>query len=160
MADELIEVQIVGLVPSNHGIAVFLGNGEKTFSIQVDHGIGTSIALLLKEQKRERPLTHDLIQLIFRSFSISVERIVINDLRNDTYYARLTLKAENEIHRKIIEIDARPSDCVAIALEEKKPIYVAMSVWNRLSDISSLLEDLKHQDEDAEPDDLFDSEDE
>jgi bifunctional DNase/RNase len=108
MAEDLIEVKIVGLVPSNSGIAVFLGNGEKTFSIHVDHGVGTSIALLLKEQKRERPLTHDLIHLIFRAFNVSVERIVINDLRDDTYFARLTLKAENEVHRKITEIDARP----------------------------------------------------
>lgn len=160
MADDLIEVRIVGLVPSNNGIAVFLGNGEKTFSIHVDHGVGASIDLLLKEQRRERPLTHDLIHLIFRSFHISVERIVINDLRNDTYFARLTLKAENEIHRKIIEIDARPSDCVAIALEEKKPIYIAASVWNRVSDISSLLENLKSEDEPSDMDDLFDSEDE
>jgi bifunctional DNase/RNase len=157
MAEDLIEVKIVGLVPSNSGIAVFLGNGEKTFSIHVDHGVGTSIALLLKEQKRERPLTHDLIHLIFRAFNVSVERIVINDLRDDTYFARLTLKAENEVHRKITEIDARPSDCVAIALEEKKPIYVAASVWNSVSDISSLLENLKHEEEESDPDDLFDT---
>jgi len=155
MAEELIEVKIVGLVPSNSGIAVFLGNEEKTFSIHVDHGVGTSIAMLLKDQRRERPLTHDLISLIFRSFQISVERIVINDLRNDTYFARLVLKAENEIHRKITEIDARPSDCVAIALEEQKPIYVAASVWERVSDITSLLENLKEDPEENDPDDLF-----
>lgn len=155
MAEELIEVKIVGLVPSNSGIAVFLGNEEKTFSIHVDHGVGTSIAMLLKDQRRERPLTHDLISLIFRSFQISVERIVINDLRNDTYFARLVLKAENEIHRKITEIDARPSDCVAIALEEQKPIYVAASVWERVSDITSLLENLKQDPDENDPEDLF-----
>ncbi|MEO0454266.1 MAG: bifunctional nuclease domain-containing protein [Verrucomicrobiota bacterium] len=153
MSGDLVEVKIMGLVPSNSGIAVFLGNEEKTFSIHVDHGVGTSIALLLKDQKRERPLTHDLIDLIFKSFQISVERIVINDLRNDTYYARITLKAQNEIHRKITEIDARPSDCLAIALAEKKPIYVAQSVWNKVSDITSLLENLKQESELEEDED-------
>jgi hypothetical protein len=150
MGEELIEVSILGLFPSNTGVAVFLGNDEKTFSIHVDHGIGASIAMLLRGQKRERPLTHDLIDLIFKSFNISVQRIVINDLRNDTYFARLTLKAENEIHKKITEIDARPSDCLAIALEEDQPIFVAPSVWNKVSDITSVLEDLKQKMSDQE----------
>lgn len=145
MSEDLIEISILGLFPSNSGVAVFLGNDEKAFSIHVDHGIGASIAMLLRGQKRERPLTHDLIDLIFKSFNISVERIVINDLRNDTYFAQLTLKAENEVHKKITEIDARPSDCLAIALEEAQPIYVAKSVWDKVTDISSVLQEMKEK---------------
>ena len=153
--DGLHEVRIVGLVPSQNGITVFLGNEEKTFSIHVDHGVGTSIAILLKGEKRERPLTHDLIGLVFTSFGITVERIVINDLRNDTYYARLTLKAKNEVHNKITEIDARPSDCLAIALQAAKPIYVAEKVWSQVSDISSMLERIKEkmEEEGKDPED-------
>jgi uncharacterized protein len=143
--DGLHEVRIVGLVPSANGITVFLGNEEKTFSIHVDHGVGTNIALLLKGEKRERPLTHDLIGLIFGSFGITVERIVVNDLRNDTYFARLTLKAKSEVHNKITEIDARPSDCLAIALQAGKPIYIADKVWSKVSDISSMLERIKEK---------------
>lgn len=143
--DTLHEVRIVGLVPSSSGIAVFLGNEEKTFSIHVDQGVGTSIAILLKGQKRERPLTHDLIGLIFQSFGISVERIVINDLRNDTYFARITLKARNEVHNKITEIDARPSDCIAIALQVGKPVYVADRVWRQVQDITQQLEQMKEK---------------
>ncbi len=150
MADDLIEINILGLFPSNTGVAVFLGNEDKAFSIHVDHGVGASIAMLLRGQKRERPLTHDLIDLIFKSFNISVQRIVINDLRNDTYFARLTLKAENEIHKKITEIDARPSDCLAIALEEKQPIYVSPKVWNKVTDISSVLQEMKDKMEDSD----------
>lgn len=149
MAEELIEVSILGLFPSNSGVAVFLGNNEKTFSIHVDHGVGASIAMLLRGQKRERPLTHDLIDLIFKAFNIQVKKIVINDLRNDTYFARLTLKAENEIHKKITEIDARPSDCLAIALEEKQPIFVAAAVWNKVTDISEVLEEMKDKLQDS-----------
>ncbi|MEM6823431.1 MAG: bifunctional nuclease domain-containing protein [Verrucomicrobiota bacterium] len=155
MAAELIEVSILGLFPSNTGVAVFLGNEEKTFSIHVDHGVGASIAMLLRGQKRERPLTHDLIDLIFKAFHIDVEQIVINDLRNDTYFARLTLKAENEVHKKITEIDARPSDCLAIALEEKKPIYVSRLVWDKVSDISAVLEEMKQKLRDSESDSDF-----
>lgn len=150
--DALHEVRIVGLVPSSSGIAVFLGNEEKTFSIHVDHAVGTSIAILLKGQKRERPLTHDLIGLIFQSFGISVERIVINDLRHDTYFARITLKARNEVHNKITEIDARPSDCLAIALLAGKPVYVAERVWSQVVDITQQLEQMKEKMEEGKVD--------
>jgi len=99
----------------------------------------------LKGVKSERPLTHDLIDLIFRSFNISVEKIVINDLRSDTYFARLTLRAENEVHRKITEIDARPSDCLAIALETQKQIFVSSKVWDQVSDLTPYLEKMKEK---------------
>lgn len=145
MADSLIPVRIVGIVPAGSGMAVFLGNDEKAFSLHIDQAVGMSIALLLKGEKRERPLTHDLIGLIFTAFNISVERIVINDLRNDTYFARLTLKADNEVHKKITEIDARPSDCLAISLETGKPIYISPTVWNQVTDITPLLDDMKNK---------------
>jgi bifunctional DNase/RNase len=151
--DPLHEVKIVGLMPSSAGIAVFLGNEEKTFTIHVDQAVGTSIAILLKGQRRERPLTHDLIGLIFQAFGITVERIVINDLRNDTYFARLTLKARNEIHNKITEIDARPSDCLAIALQTGKPVYVADKVWRQVVDLTKQLEQLKEKMEQEGSDD-------
>jgi uncharacterized protein len=143
MSEALTEVRIMGLIPSNNGVAVFLGNEEKTFSIHVDHGVGTNIALLLKGEKRQRPLTHDLINLIFQAFTISVVKIVINDLKDDTYFARLVLRAENEVHRKLAEIDARPSDCLAIALETKTPIYVAAKVWDQVVDISDVFDEMK-----------------
>ncbi|MFH1067331.1 MAG: bifunctional nuclease family protein [bacterium] len=147
MSDAFIPVRIVGIMPAGSGMAVFLGNEEKTFSLHVDHGIGMAIAILLKGEKRERPLTHDLIGLIFLAFGITVERILINDLRNDTYFARIVLKAENEIHKKITEIDARPSDCLAIALQAEKPILVARSVWDQVTDIGPILQDLKKENE-------------
>lgn len=150
MPEPLVLVRIVGFMPADAGVAIFIGNEKKTFSIHVDNGVGTSIALLMKGERRERPLTHDLINLIFQAFSISVERIVINDLRNDTYYARLTLKAENEVHKKITEIDARPSDCLAIALETRKPIFVASKVWESVQDISPLLKKMKENNEEGE----------
>lgn len=149
MAGDLVEVRIMGLVPSNSGgIAVFLGNDKKTFSIHVDQGVGMIIALLLRGEKRERPLTHDLIKLMFQAFSVTVQKIVINDLKNETYYARITLIAKNEVHQKISEIDARPSDCLAIALETKTPIHVSSKVWNEVEDTTYILENMKQKFED------------
>jgi hypothetical protein len=162
MSEELIKVRIVGIMPSDSGIAVFIGNEEKTFSLHVDQGVGTAIAVLLRGEKRERPLTHDLIHLIFQAFAISVEKIVINDMRNETYFARILLRAENEIHhQKITEIDARPSDCLAIALQEKKPIYITPNVWEQVVDVSPLLEKIQQKyDEVLDDEEAIEDEDE
>jgi bifunctional DNase/RNase len=74
-----------------------------------------------------------------------VERIVINDLKNGTYFGRLILSAENEIQqRKIIELDARPSDCIAMAAQQRAPIYVSEDVWNEVEDMSDVLEKIEN----------------
>lgn len=157
MADVLTEIRILGLIPSNNGVAVFLGNEEKTFSIQVDHAMGTAIAFQLRGEKRQRPLTHDLINLIFQAFTIKVNKIIINDMKQDTYFARLILTAENEIHRKVVEIDARPSDCIAIAVETKTPLFVSAKVWDTVTDVGGLFEEMKDKfEQDGSLDDFLD----
>ena len=83
---------------------------------------------------------HDLIQSIFKGFSISVERVVITELRNSTYFARLILQQQNEVARKIVEIDARPSDCLALATAQKRPIYVTSSLFDQVEDMSEVLD--------------------
>jgi bifunctional DNase/RNase len=96
--------------------------------------------MFLRETPKERPLTHDLIQRIFQGFSINVERVVITELKNSTYFARLILQQQNEVARKIVEIDARPSDCLALATAQKKPIYVTNSLFEQVEDMSEVLE--------------------
>jgi bifunctional DNase/RNase len=62
-----------------------------------------------------------------RALGAKIDRVVVNDLKDDIYFARLVLSAENELQqKKIIEIDARPSDCIAIATQQSAPILVAL----------------------------------
>jgi len=69
-----------------------------------------------------------------------VERVIINDLKSSTYFARLIIVAENELQqRKIIELDARPSDCIALATAQKSPLYVSREVWDEVEDMSDIL---------------------
>jgi Uncharacterized conserved protein len=110
MKNDVVPVQIRGILPSPSGVAIFLGNEDKTFVIQVDNNMGMVISMFLRDAPKERPLTHDLINEIFDGLGVSVERVVITELRNSTYYARLILKQENELGVKIVEVDARPSD--------------------------------------------------
>jgi hypothetical protein len=65
---------------------------------------------------------------------------VVNELRDDTFYARLYLSQSNELGRSVVEIDARPSDSIAIALQQHCPIYVSRSVWDAAEDMTWALE--------------------
>jgi uncharacterized protein len=140
MKRDVVPVQIRGILPANNGCAVFVGNDEKVFVITVEHNMGVVIGMFLRQMPKERPLTHDLISSIFAGFGITVERVIITELKNSTYFARLILQQQNELGRKIVEIDARPSDCIAIATAQKKPIYVLASLFDQVEDMSGLLE--------------------
>lgn len=139
MKNDVVPVQIRGILPSPSGVAIFLGNEDKTFVIQVDNNMGMVISMFLRDAPKERPLTHDLINEIFDGLGISVERVVITELRHSTYYARLILKQENELGVKIVEVDARPSDCIALATARKRPILVARRLFDEVEDMSELL---------------------
>jgi len=139
MKKDVVPVDIRGILPANSGCAIFVGNEQKVFVIQVEHNMGAVIGMFLRETPKERPMTHDLIASIFKGFGISVERVVITELKNSTYYARLILQQQNELGRKLVEIDARPSDCLAIATAQKRPIYVATSLFEQVEDVSEVL---------------------
>lgn len=140
----VVPVEIRALIPTSAGCAVFLGNEEKVFVIYVDQAVGSAIGMFLSRAEKERPLTHDLLALVLQSLGARVERVIINDLKSSTYFGRLILSAENELQqRKIIEIDARPSDCMAMAAQQGAPIYVSHVVWEEVEDMSELLAKLQ-----------------
>ena len=145
-----VPVTIRGILPANSGCAIFVGNDEKVFVIQVEHNMGATIAGFLKDAPKERPLTHDLLNYILKGFSITVERVVITELKNSTYFARLFLHMNNELGRKLVEIDARPSDCIAIAAAQKRPIYVAAALFEQVEDMSEVLERINENNESEE----------
>jgi bifunctional DNase/RNase len=143
--NDVVQIQVKGVLPTTNGCAVFVGNDEKTFVIYVDHSVGAAITMFLRSTPKERPLTHDLIGHIFTGLGVHVERVIINDLKNSTYYARLILHAENELGKKILEIDARPSDCIALAVQQKCPIYVANKVFGVVEDMSEVLKRMNQE---------------
>ncbi len=152
MKNEVTEVTIKGVMPTSNGCAVFLGCSEKTFVIYVDQGIGTAISMAINGVKKERPLTHDLIFNVFKGLQIGVERIVINDVDDGTFYARLILKMDNELGTKFAEIDARPSDSIVIAVQNQAPIYVARRVLDTVEDMTEILEKILSQESQNEDD--------
>jgi bifunctional DNase/RNase len=103
--------------------------GDRELPIVIGLAEAQSIMMALQGTKSPRPLTHDLIVDILTVVNLNLQRIVINDLKENTYFARLILKDEE---RGIIySIDARPSDSIAIALRIKAPIYVSEFVLKK-----------------------------
>jgi bifunctional DNase/RNase len=97
---------------------------KRVLPIWIGHAEATAIAMRLADVNIKRPLTHDLMKLILEGLNSKVIKVVINDLREQTFYAQIYVKRENSL----LTIDARPSDSIALALRCDAPIYVASHV--------------------------------
>ena len=139
MKNDLVPVEIRGILPAGSAIAVFLGNDEKVFVIQMDPAMGPVIDAALRGLPKDRPQTHDLMGLVFKGFGITIDRVVITALRLSTFLARIVLRQENQLGTKLVELDARPSDCLALAAAAKRPIFVARSLFDEVEDMTNVL---------------------
>ncbi|MGC6424629.1 MAG: bifunctional nuclease family protein [Lentimonas sp.] len=146
MENNVVRIEVKGVMPTSNGCAVFLGNDHKTFVIYVDSGIGEAIQRAVNGEQLERPMTHDLMLSIFDGMGAEIERAIINDVEDGTFFARLILSMENELGHKILEVDARPSDSLVLALSSGKPIYTAQSVLDSVDDMTEVLEKILNQD--------------
>jgi len=102
--------------------------GERAVFIWVGIAEATAISMKLEGQTPPRPLTHDLIVSILTQVGVKVDRVVITDMRVDTYYAQIYLSGENS-HEPI---DCRPSDAIAVALRTEAPIHIDCDLLDRL----------------------------
>ncbi len=100
------------------------GDGEREFPIVIGDAEAAAIDRRLKGYKRARPMTHDLLADVIEQLGAELEKIVISDLKNHTFYAKLILRANGEI----IEVDSRPSDAIALGVASDTAIYVSEHV--------------------------------
>ena len=149
---DLVRVEPIALLPTQAGCAVFLGDGKKAIVFYIDPAVGASINASLSGHLPPRPLTHDLYLHTLQAFGAKISRAVIVNMENEIYYARLILEAENEImERKIIELDARPSDCLALAVRCGAPFYVVRTLWDTLEDMSAVLAEMRENEGGKDP---------
>lgn len=147
----VVPVEVKNVLATSAGSAVFLGNDEKVFVIYVDHSVGSAINMFLHGTPKPRPQTHDLFADVLTALGARVDRIVINDFSDTVFFARLIIVAENELEeRKIVEIDARPSDSIALALQAGAPIYVSAPVWEAVEDMSIVLKKMQDANNEAD----------
>ena len=145
MDNKVSQISIKGVMPTSNGCAVFLGNDEKTFVIYVDPSIGNSIQRAANGEQGERPLTHDLVMTLLDGLGAEVERVIVNDVEDSTFFARLIISMENELGRKIVELDARPSDSIVLALMSSKPLYASSEVLEKVDDMTEILARIPQQ---------------
>ena len=104
--------------------------GQRSFPIVIGIVEIFAIDRRLKGITPPRPMTHDLLDSIIQSLGARIERIVINDLRNHTFYARIVLS----LNGKIVEIDSRPSDAIALGAATSAPIFVSEHVFEKIGE--------------------------
>jgi bifunctional DNase/RNase len=109
---------------------VILKNGDRILPIWIGHAEAFSIAQALQNSEFERPLTHDLICYLLRGFNSSVKRVEVYKLEKGTYYACMTVTETDAVgnERRILKIDCRPSDAIAVAVRLSCPVYVSDEV--------------------------------
>ena len=121
----MIEVELLGVkveVPSNTPVVAMreLGGRRRSLSIFIGAPEATAIAFALEGVETPRPLTHDLLKDVIDKLDVSVERVVVTELRDTTFFAELHLVALGETH----VVSSRPSDAVALAARVDCPIFV------------------------------------
>lgn len=108
-------------------------DGSRGFPIIIGSYEAAEIDRKLRDKKTSRPLTHDLIRLILESLDVKMEKIVISDLKQGTFYANLYL---NQDDREMV-VDCRPSDAIALATALSVPIFVEESVMDEAGKLES-----------------------
>jgi len=132
----LIEMKVFGLAvdPITNTPIVILKDMQEKSALPIWIGLfeASAIATQLEKIRLSRPMTHDLMSEMLRVLDVKVKKIVINDLKNDTFFAIIHfIKDDTDVM-----VDSRPSDAIAIALRAEAPIYVDEKVIEKSTDIS------------------------
>ncbi len=122
-------IDSIRVSPMNYQRVVILKekDADRYLPIWIGPAEADAIAVKLQDLSVPRPLTHDLLSTIIDSLGGSVQHILVNDLQNDTFYAKIMIQANGSAK----EIDCRPSDAVALAVRVQVPIYVDESVLDK-----------------------------
>jgi len=140
-----LQVDILGLSTSPHtngayALILYELEGKRKLPIIIGGFEAQAIALKLENIKPPRPFTHDLFKNIADAFHLHVNEIIIDELHNETFYAKVICEVNGEVH----EIDARPSDAIAIAVRFNAPLFVTEEIMNE----AGIKEEQKEEGED------------
>ncbi|MFH1460655.1 MAG: bifunctional nuclease family protein [Candidatus Omnitrophota bacterium] len=126
-----VELSKIIMHENKHDQIIILKEKKGQRQIPIVIGIAEAAVIKMKVSniKSPRPLTHDLINNILNVLNIKIEKIIINKLEGNTFYARLIL-SKNQVES--FDIDARPSDCIALALKVNAPIFIEETVFEKL----------------------------
>ena len=141
---EKVKIRLV-IGPTPSGAAVLLGNDTKTFVVFVGFYEAAALIREINDETPARPLTYELIQSVFLGFDVEIKQVIISSIIDNTFCATLILQqklvdgdGEWNDKRNEVRIDARPSDCLVLALKNKVDIYVTREVFDQVQDVSNM----------------------
>lgn len=156
-AELRMEIKGLMLDPSSNVPIVILKQADSQIFLPIWIGVfeANAIALQIEGVESPRPMTHDLLRATLELLGATVDRIVISELKDNTFYARIHLQRNGQA----LEIDARPSDAIALALRTESPIFVRQHVLEQAQavDLASEISDeekLRKWLEEVSPEDL------
>ena len=131
MSSELIPITFHKVLQSRSYTVVVLGTPEKQFAIYMQPQVGKDIQTYLMQGKKPRPSPHNMIQSILSGYDIKPTQVVIEDVEEAIYFAKLFLETSHQDKKTILEIDARPSDCITLALLSNIPMFCRKQVLEK-----------------------------
>lgn len=153
MSNEMLKATIQGLaldIASKSPVVILAAeNSDRVLPIWIGHFEAWAIAMELSQIKSKRPLSHDLMAILVSELSGKISKVEVTELREQTFYARIYIETGDGVK----EIDARPSDSIALALKTDAPIYVSAELFNikkeeglpeKINDPQSLRERLRN----------------
>lgn len=148
---DFLQVDIFGLsltpYKSGGGFAIILKEtgGDRRLPIIIGQFEAQAIALELEGKKQQRPLTHDLLKEVIENFGYAVSSVYISELKDSTFFAKIKFDSMS-----VEELDARPSDAIALALKFAAPIYVASSIMDEVGFTPEFEDQITPKDEEFE----------
>lgn len=131
MHSELVQVAFDKIMQTRTYTVIILTAREKRFAIYTESSTGNMLQMHLTGTQSQRPLTHDLMDWILKGLDVRIKQVVITDIQDTVYYARLFLEQEVGGTRHILEIDARPSDCMILAIMNNVPLFCTKEVLDK-----------------------------
>jgi bifunctional DNase/RNase len=148
LVEMVIESVRVHMLSNRHVVILKDPEGDRYLPIWIGAWEASAIAMRLQGLAAERPLTHDLFAAALDRLGVRVERVVINELTDETYHARIHLERDGVQ----VEVDARPSDALALAVRAEVPIFAADEVLAQAALAADPDEDAAAEDEDGDED--------
>ncbi|MEY4034496.1 MAG: hypothetical protein RL492_1690, partial [Verrucomicrobiota bacterium] len=133
---EVLPVKHLEVIPTKGGTAVFLITELKTIVIQVDASVGEALQAALAGKLAERPQSHDLMLHLLLGLDAVVAHVLIVEVKDGVFFARVIIGQDGPVARKVAEVDARPSDALVLAVKAKRPVFLSRQVLDACEDMT------------------------
>ena len=127
---ELIPVQFHKILQTQAYTTIILGTDQKKIAIYTEPLVGKHLQTYLTEEENPRPQTHDFIDTLLRGLEVKILQVVIHHLEDTVYFARIFLEQNLGDRTLILEIDARPSDCITLAIMHNAPVFCKKDLFD------------------------------